>query len=272
MIREIRTGNDVSIISGEFTAGLGRLIFHHPIGTFSLTPASNILIETIIKHKDILSGIGIDWGSGVGCLAILAAKIRSVDKVYGLEISPPNIEAARKNAQENGVADKSRFILADSYSPYDPKEKHEFNRLRGRVNFIVANPPSSDWDDGFGYRRIVMKGAKDYLIKDGIVLLNISFQYGIKRMESLYKDGDYSYMGIGASTDWVQFDMNRTDLLDCLKVYVQEEQKGGLEYIFKGSESDQTLINATAALDDYYKNGTSPLTKWQTHIFKYSGK
>ena len=77
MIREIRTGSDVSILGEELTGGLGRLTFHHPVSTFSLTPASNILIEAIARNQELLSGIGIDWGSGIGCLAILAVKMPS---------------------------------------------------------------------------------------------------------------------------------------------------------------------------------------------------
>ena len=43
---------------------------------------------------------------------------------------------------------------------------------------------SFNGDDGFGFSRIVRKGTKDYLTKDGNFLLNISFQYGRKRVES----------------------------------------------------------------------------------------
>jgi len=272
MIREIRTGNDVSILEEELTGGLGRLTFHHPVGTFSLTPASNILIEAIAKNQEMLNGIGIDWGSGIGCLAILAAKIPSVEKVYGLEISQENIQTSGKNAEENHVGDKVRFMLADSYCPFSAEEKQELEKLRRKVRFILSNPPSSDWDDGFGFRRMVLKGAKEYLMTNGIVLLNISFQYGAKRVESLYKNADgFSHMGLAASTDWVPFDLNRPDLLDCLKTYAKEELSGSMEYTFLGGSNDNSFINARTALDHYVRTGASPLTKWQTHMFKYTG-
>lgn len=273
MIREIRTGSDVSVLNEALTGGLGQLTFYHPVGTFSLTPASNILIEAISKNQELLSGIGFDWGSGIGCLAILAAKIPSVDKVYGLEISEANIQSAVKNAEENHVSDKVRFMLADSYCPFGETDKAELEKLRGKVNFILSNPPSSDWDDGFGFRRMVLKGAPVYLMTNGIVLLNISFQYGAKRVESLYKNADgFSYMGVAATTDWVPFDLTRPDLLDCLKTYAKEEANGGTEYTFSaGSFDEEHLINSRTALDDFIKTGESPLTKWQTHMFRYTG-
>jgi predicted RNA methylase len=261
---------DESILEETFTDGLGRLSFYHPADTFSLTPASYVLINAIIKNRDLIRGIGIDWGSGVGCLAILAAKISSVRKVYGLEISKENIDASRENAKRNGVKEKVHFMLADSYCPFSPQEKQELGRLKGKVDFIVSNPPSSDWDDGFGFRRIVMNGAKDFIKKDGIVLLNISIQYGTKRVESLHKGIDgFRYLGVAASTDWVPFALDRPDLLDCLKVYTRAELNGEAEYTFSEDGSSDRCINAQTALNNYNKSGANPFTKWQTHIFRY---
>ena len=273
MIREIRTGSDSSFLGEECTKGLGRLSFQHPAGTFSLTPASHILIDAIIRNQDLLNGIGVDWGSGIGCLAILAARIKSVLKVYGLEISEENVKVAEINAEENGVSDKVRFMPADSYSPFSSEDKQEFDELHGKVDFILANPPSSDWDDGFGFRRIVLKGAKEYLKEHGIVFLNISYQYGIKRVESLYQAiKGFNYMGVCASTDLVKFDLNRPDLLDCLNLYAREESNGGMEYtFFNGCCTGDGYMNARSALDRFNKSGESPLTKWQTHMFKYTG-
>lgn len=155
MIREINTGSEVSVLDEEMTGGHGRFTFYHPVGTFSLTPASNILIEAIIKNQKLIHGTGLDWGSGVGCLAILAARIGAVHKLYGLEISEENIKVARGNAIENHVSEKTSFLLADSYIPYKEGDRQVVEALRGRVDFILANPPSSDWDDGFGYRRLI---------------------------------------------------------------------------------------------------------------------
>lgn len=270
MIREIWTGNGESVIEAESTKGLGRLSFCHPVGTFSLTPASNILIDAIINNQSLLQGTGIDWGSGVGCLAILAAKINTVNKVYGLEIAKENVEAAQKNVKENKVDGKVCFMLADSYSPFNAEEKQQLDSLKGRVDFILSNPPSSDWDDGFGFRRIVMNGAKEFLKKDGLILLNISFQYGATRVESLYKDSDgFTYKGLAASTDWVPFDLNRPDLLECLNVYAGEEANGGAEYTFSEDGRSDKLINAQTALKNYNRSGVCPFTKWQTHMFQY---
>jgi 16S rRNA G1207 methylase RsmC len=267
MISEIRTGGDYSYLNEEITKGLGDLKFYHPQGTFSLTPASNILLKAIIDNQKLISGIGIDWGCGVGCLALLAARIKSVRKIYGLDISEQNIEAAVINADINNLTEKTHFMLADSYKPYSPGNRAEMKELKGKINFILANPPSSNGDDGFGFRRMVLNGAKDYLTEKGIVLLNISFQYGIKRVESLYKENKgFEYTGVAATSGYVPFDLSRPDLLDCLNIYAREEQNGGYVYSF-GMDGNDDFLTAREALNRYNKTGSSPLTKWQTHIF-----
>ena len=273
MIQEIYNGSDESTLEETFTKGLGELKFYHPVGTFSITPASRILFQAIIDNQEILHGIGIDWGCGIGCQAILAAKIAAVQEVYGLDISKENINIARKNAEDNGVAAKTRFALADSYLPFQEDDKQMIQALKGKVDFILSNPPSSDWDDGFGFRRMVLAGAKEYLKENGVVLLNASFQYGLARVRALSESlSGFQYAGVLASTDGVPFDLSRADLLDCLKTYAKEEQNGGIDYTFIANEADErSYVNARTALRTFEKTGASPITKWQTHLFRYLG-
>jgi methylase of polypeptide subunit release factors len=119
-----------------------------------------ILLKAIADNKGLLHGTDLDWGSGVGCQAILAAKIDAVDIVYGLDISKNNVNAAVQNAKRNKVDRKTRFILADSYELIDDADRKEIQALRGKVDFIVSNPPSNNRDNGFGYRSIVLSGDR----------------------------------------------------------------------------------------------------------------
>jgi hypothetical protein len=77
------------------------------------------------------------------------------------------------------------------------------------------------------------------------------------------------YLGVIASTEWVPFDLKRPDLLECLKVYAQEERNGGHPYTFNYKESQGHYINAQTALENYINSGTIPLSKWQTHAFRF---
>ena len=200
MIREYNDGTEWTALDDADTGGLGSLTLHHPAGTFGLTPASRVLMAAIVNNQDVLNGIGIDWGSGVGTQAILAARIGAVERVYGLEISEENVRTAARNAAENGVAHKTRFILSDAYTPFGEADRLELEALKGRVGFIVSNPPSSDWDDGFGFRRRVMSDARAYLKPGGLILLNISYQYGPDRVVELARMDGFRYEGVTATT------------------------------------------------------------------------
>ena len=262
-----------TILNNGATCGLGELRILHPPGTFAITPASRIAIQAIGTNRQLLSGTGIDWGSGTGCMAIAAAQLSSVERIIGLELSPAGVEIARCNAAQNGIADKLQFIQADSYTPFAAADRENLHSLKGKVGFVLANPPASDGDDGFGFRRAVLRGAGEYLLPDGRIFLNISYQYGEQRIRHLCRDAPgFSYSGPIASTDWVPFDLERPDLLDCLELYAREESRGGLPYAFAHPEDpDGDPMNAGAALQYFRQTGRSPLSKWQTLLFEWRG-
>ncbi len=250
------------------------MCLRHPPGTFALTPASLISLQAIGEHRRLLAGHGLDWGSGIGCLAIAAAKVAGVQSVVGLEIAEANVAVARDNAERNGVADKVTFLRSDSYTPCASTDRAILEGLRGKTRFVLANPPSSEGDDGFGYRRVILRGARDYLMPGGVVFLNVSYQYGDARIERLCQDAvGFRYGGVLSSTDWVAFDLRRPELLHCLHLYAEEERRGGLKYTFRHPEGQpHESLSAQAALAFYQKSGNSPLSKWQTHLFIFSGE
>lgn len=260
----------LSVLSESDTRGLGRQEFQHPAGTFALTPASLISLTAIVSHQHLLHGVGLDWGSGVGCLAIAAARIPAVERVIGLEIRPDNVAAAQSNAVRNGVADKTRFLVADGYAPRDAADRALLESHIGGVDFIIANPPASEGDDGFEFRRLVLRGARTWLRPGGIVFLNVSFQYGTERLHGLTTDPPgFHDEGLLASTDWVPFDLTRPDLLQNVQDYAVEESRGGRPYTFQDPDDPEgRAMNARAALDYFHRTGASPLSKWQTHLFR----
>ena len=254
----------------ETIPDLGEMQIVHLPGTFALTPASRIMLEAIGKQQHLLRGKGIDWGSGTGCLAIAAAKAANVEEVIGLELSPLDVEVARQNATLNGVEDRVTFYLSNSYTPLAESDQGSLETWTGQTNFIVANPPSSDGDDGFEFRRMVLRGARPYLVTGGVVFLNISYQYGQQRIENLAQEiSGFDYGGLLASTDWVPFDLQRADLWRCLEYYVEEEQRGGFKYTFAHPDAVNVHLDAQSALADFQRTGVNPLTKWQTHLFSF---
>ncbi|MFV1963925.1 MAG: peptide chain release factor N(5)-glutamine methyltransferase [Pirellulaceae bacterium] len=73
-----------------------------------------------------------DVGTGSGVLAICAAKHVSTAQVTAIDISPPALEVARRNARAHDVADRIEWIEGDLLTSLseDP-----------RFDFIVSNPP-----------------------------------------------------------------------------------------------------------------------------------
>jgi len=263
-------GEKVTFTAAE-TRGLGDLEFIQPPRTFALTPASVTALRAVFDHQDSLSGSGLDWGSGVGCLAIAAARIPRVTSVVGLEITAENVLAARDNAARNDVEAKVEFLRADSYAAATAARGEVMAGLQGTTRFVLANPPASSGDDGFGWRREVLRGARDFLVDGGVVFLSVSLQYGNRRIEGLEKDAHgFRHEGVLASTDWAPFDLTRPDLLTCLRLYAAEETRGGCPYEFHRGEAPGSSepLSASGALLRFEETGQSPLTKWQVRCFR----
>lgn len=264
-------------MSARFAAPFGDLDILHPPPAFAPTPASRIAVQAIADHASLLAGDGIDWGCGVGLLAIAAARIPAVTQVIGLDIDAANVAIARQNAARNGVAAKTAFWTADSYRPLPPEGRAALAALVGRCRFILANPPASEGDDGFGFRRRVLAEGAPFLAPGGVVFLNISAQYGQERIARLLIEAPgFAHGGVLSSSDWTPFDLQRPDLLRNLHDYAAEERRGGLRlrYSFGDPQalagpSPDAMLDARTALARYHATGESPLSQWQVHLFHY---
>ncbi len=259
-----------TVLDDRATGGLRTLRVRHPPGTFALTPASRITVAAVGAEQRRLEGAGIDWGSGVGCVAIVAGRAPAVNAVIGLELRAANVETARANAAANGVADRVRFFQSDSYAPITKAGRTALARLEGRAGFVVANPPASTGDDGFGWRRAVARGATAYLHPGGRLLVQVSSQYGEARVRSLESEAPgLRWDGVAASTGWVPFDTGHPHLLRNLETFAAAEADGWPGYAFRwpGSEAP---IGAREALERHRETGTSPLSRWQVQRFVYA--
>ncbi|MCI0432154.1 MAG: class I SAM-dependent methyltransferase [Gemmatimonadetes bacterium] len=261
----------ITTLGAEIAGKLGELTFAHPPGTFAPTPATLIALRAIVEHRELLSGQGLDWGSGVGCLAIAAARIPAVTHVLGLEIVAANVESAATNARMNGVAGKVEFIRSDAYEPFDDEGRARLAELEGRVRFMLANPPSSSpHGDGFEFRRVVLSGAGRWLEPGAPVFLSVSEQYGVERVKALEAEAPgFRFDGVLASTDLVAFDMTRTDLAQDVATYAAEERRGGLPYMFRDPSDPNRRMTAVEALERHARTGESPLSRWQSLRFTW---
>lgn len=244
-------------LTADDTHGLGTLEFHHPPGTFALTPASRTALEAIFTRGNLLRGRGIDWGCGVGCLAIAAARYSAVRSVAAIDIVEENVRIANENAVRNGVADKVTAMVGNSFAPLADEASYDF---------VVANPPASEGDDGFSFRREVVPGAGRYLRPGGLLFLSISSQYGRARTAELSRIGSMRYAELLATSPPVPFDLTRADLLDNVVAYAATEERGEPAYEFIAADGTPTE-SATTALARWRESRVSPRTRWQVHLF-----
>ncbi len=246
---------------------------HHPAGAFVPTPASRIALQAIGTHSHRFRGRGLDWGSGSGILAIATGRIAGVEAVLGLELDPRGVAAARENARRNGVEDKVQYVESDSYQPVSAEGAKALDRFRGATDFILANPPSSSpRGDGFEFRRVVLRGARDYLRAGGFLLLSVSTQYGEERVRGLLRrNPEFVHDGVAATSAWVPFDMERPDLRRDVLTYAREEERRGLPYAFRDPRDPTRQMTAVEAWKHFQATGESPLSRWQNHLLVREG-
>lgn len=74
----------------------------------------------------------LDWGTGTGCLAIAITHHHPSARITAIDVSPPTLAIAQRNATRHGLADRIEFVQADGVEP-----------LPGDLRFhlIVGNPP-----------------------------------------------------------------------------------------------------------------------------------
>jgi SAM-dependent methyltransferase len=235
-----------------------------------VTPASVVAIRGVASHLDLLAGVGVDWGTGTGGLAIAAALGSEVEQVIAIDLDEANLAATRANAAVNDVAAKVVTVHADGFTPLDVRAGDVLARLVGSAGFLVANPPGDPGDDGLGWRRRVLVEAAALLRHGAPVLLQISRQYGRHRITGLADTASlYRYEGCVAAGDWERFDLTRPDLAELAHRYAAVERSGGAPYMFRlegGIAGQETT--AVGAVEAYEVTGSSPLTKWQLHLFR----
>lgn len=250
---------------------LGPIRVAGPPGARRVTPATRIAVAALDRHRTLLRGTGIDWGSGIGALALVAARHGAVEGVVGLEIDAEDVAWARRNARRLGLETRTRFLHADGFSPRLDSEREGLEALRGRTGFLVANPPASRGDDGLGWRRAVLRGARSFLLPGSPILLQISYQYSERRIRALADEVEgIAYEGLLASSEWVEFDQTRDDLARQLVEYAQVEAGGGLPYTFADPAAPESgRIDAREALLRYRTEGIQPLSRWQVYLYRF---
>jgi len=157
-------------------------------------PETEILVDTVVE---LFQGSGfrvqgrriLDLGTGCGNIAISLIKKIPDCKIIASDISTEALEVAKINARRHGVYDRIEFVESDL-----------FDRIEGRFDIIISNPPYvargefetlqkevlmeprvaiDGGEDGLNFYRKIIPGALRHLKPGGILVMEIG--YGQRR-------------------------------------------------------------------------------------------
>ena len=142
----------------------------------------------------------LDLCTGSGCIALALAKEFPDAEIYGTEISGAAIHYAEENAKNNGIENVT-LLKGSLFEPLTEKRTSRTSNLT--FDLIISNPPYikegdimtlqpeiMNWEpaealnggeDGLAYYRRIISEAKNYLKRDGFLMLEI----GIDQAEAV---------------------------------------------------------------------------------------
>lgn len=166
-------------------------------------PDTEILVEKAIEIAETTQKNKIlDMCTGSGCIAISLAKNINNVQITAVDISNSALNVANKNAINNNVENKIKFINSDM-----------FNNIEEKFDIIVSNPPYIETEtinkleievqnephvaldggiDGLKFYNIIANNAFKYLNKNGYLLLEIGYNQQKSVTQLLQNTGKYT--------------------------------------------------------------------------------
>ena len=155
---------------------------------------TELLVEKALEHIKPNDRV-LDLCTGSGCVAVSIAK--SVDSyVEACDISKKALKVAKANVKKHNVN-------VELY------QSNMFEKVQGKFNVIVSNPPYIESDvvktldvevkdhdpmlaldggvDGLDFYRAIASNIKNYLLDDGVLLMEIGYNQG-ESVSNLFKD------------------------------------------------------------------------------------
>ncbi|MBP3596828.1 MAG: peptide chain release factor N(5)-glutamine methyltransferase [Clostridia bacterium] len=169
-------------------------------------PDTEILVEEILMLINDGNKI-LDLCTGSGAIGISIAKLKENVQIYLSDISEKALEVAKKNSEKLDV--KTNIIKSNL-----------FENINEKFDIIVSNPPYIETEviktlhkevqkepilaldggnDGLDFYRQIAKDAKNYLIENGIIALEIGYNQKLAVIKILEKEG---YQNIYSKEDY----------------------------------------------------------------------
>jgi len=150
----------------------------------------------------------IDLCTGIGTIALAIAQYCKNTHVFGSDIFGPAIKAAKINARQFGIEDRTEFFHANLFEPFEPME------LKDKISVIACNPPYissakvkemrteiSDHENqeafdagpmGFSVFNQLIAVAPEYIIDNGYLIFECGLGQGDFLLNRLSKNTRYT--------------------------------------------------------------------------------
>ena len=160
-----------------------------PPEVMPITPMSHHLGEAVLTEVHEGERV-LDMGTGSGVNAILAATKGA--QVLAVDINLQAVEAARANAERNGVAHMVEVRASDVFSA-----------VEGRFDVIVFDPPfrwfrprslleAAMTDEGYRAMTTFFRDARQYLADGGRMLIFFGTSGDLGYLQSLFEEQGFS--------------------------------------------------------------------------------
>jgi release factor glutamine methyltransferase len=162
-------------------------------------------VEEVLKN--LHDGMRIlDMCTGSGCILISLLKYSNDCRGVGVDISPEALQVARENAEQLLSDDEFQNESAITFI-----ESNLFEKVTGKFEFIVSNPPYikrnvigtlmpevrehepvtalDGGSDGLDFYREIAQKSREFLAGGGMLFFEIGYDQGAEVMELLERNG-----------------------------------------------------------------------------------
>ena len=164
---------------------------------------SHLLGEAVLAEVNKTDRV-LDMGTGSGVNAVLAASKSS--NVIAVDVNPEAVKCAKRNAKLNKVDSKVKAMVSDV-----------FQNVKGRFDLIIFDPPfrwfvpkdmleRSIADEDYETLTCFFNEVKQYLTKDGRVLLFFGSTGDIKYLDKLIKTAGFKKKILAKNTETIKHD------------------------------------------------------------------
>jgi len=193
---QLRSGVPLPYVIGKWE--FYNLTFHVTPDVLIPRPETELIVENAIQwlKKNPSCRLGVDIGTGSGCIAIsLAVNIPNLI-LEASDISDKALSIARRNAEDHNVVDRISFYQANLFNPksksfdiiianlpYIPTETLHGLEVYGREPTLALNGGTVGFDLNYRF----LKEAPTFLETSGVIFMEIEAQQGEIVLETAVK-------------------------------------------------------------------------------------